>query len=463
MLTTLSLMSSDTTVLRHAPTCARAEGWPRRPEGQSCPPKRRRKLTGPAKGCKTPATFTPPHLPRLRATRDLSHATVRPNSPNLRTTARLAGDNPPEGPLVVRRNLNLAVLGGDGIGPEVTDQAFRVLEAAADLFGFDLSGEQALVAAGAVLQGLPPLPDQTLSLCKSADAILFGAVGDPRFGDLPPDQLPERALLHLRKGLDLYANLRPVRPFKALFPASSLKPQKLDGVDILIVRELVSGVYFGQPRGYGNDANGRFGFNTMWYHESEVRRIGRVAFKAAQNRRKSVLSCDKANALESMQLWRETMAALAKAEFPDLSLKHMYVDNCAMQLIQTPAQFDVIVAGNLFGDIISDIGAQLTGSLGMLPSASIGDKHGLYEPVHGSAPDIAGRGIANPLAAILSAAMLLEHAKGWTTEARAIEAAVEKALESGLRTSDIATGAPGETKVGTAAITDAVITALRAG
>jgi len=363
----------------------------------------------------------------------------------------------------VSRTLNLAVLGGDGIGPEVTEAAYSVLEAVGAKFGFDVTGERALVAASAVLAGLPPLPDATLKLCKDADAILFGAAGDPRFGDLPPDQLPERALLHIRKGLDLFANLRPVKPIPALFGSSSLKPEKLKGVDILIVRELVSGLYFGKPRGYGTDENGRFGFNTMWYHETEVRRISEVAFRAAKQRRGLVTSCDKANALEVMQLWRETITAYGKANHPDVKLNHLYVDNCAMQLVQEPAQFDVIVAGNLFGDIISDIGAQLTGSLGMLPSASIGTKHGLYEPVHGSAPDIAGKGVANPLAAILSAAMLLEHAKGWVTEARAIENAVDATLAAGYRTPDLARGmTPGTFKaVGTNGMRDAVIAALR--
>lgn len=361
------------------------------------------------------------------------------------------------------RSLNLAVLGGDGIGPEVTEAAFQVLSAAGDMFGFTVTGERALVAASAVLAGLPPLPDATLSLCKQADAILFGAAGDPRFGDLPPDQLPERALLHIRKGLELYANLRPVKPIPALSDASSLKPEKLKGVDILIVRELVSGIYFGKPRGYGKDEAGRFGFNTMWYHETEVRRIADVAFKAASQRRGHLTSCDKANALEVMQMWRETVTALGKEKYPEVKLNHLYVDNCAMQLVQEPGQFDVIVASNMFGDIISDIGAQLTGSLGMLPSASIGAKHGLYEPVHGSAPDIAGKGVANPLAAILSAAMLLEHAKGWLTEARAIEAAVDAALAAGYRTPDLARGmTPGSFKaVGTEGMRDAVIAELR--
>jgi 3-isopropylmalate dehydrogenase len=361
----------------------------------------------------------------------------------------------------VPKLLKIAVLGGDGIGPEVTEEAVKVLAAAADCYGFSLEYERAIVGAAAVSAGKHCLPDETLKLCKDSDAILFGAVGDPRYGDLPPDQLPERALLYLRKGLDLYANLRPVKPFPALSHASSLKAEVLAGVDILIVRELVSGIYFGQPRGYGKDDKGRFGFNTMWYHETEVRRIGKVAFDSAKRRKGRVLSCDKANALEVMQLWRETMTALGK-EYPGVELKHQYVDNCAMQLVQNPGQFDVIVAGNLFGDIISDIGAQVTGSLGMLPSASIGDRWGLYEPVHGSAPDIAGKGIANPLAAILTAAMLLEHAKGWTDAARAIDAAVGAVLDKGLRTPDIARGTPNAVVRSTQQMGDAVVADLRA-
>ena len=295
--------------------------------------------------------------------------------------------------------LKIAVLGGDGIGPEVTAEALKVLEATGKRFGFDVESESALVGASAVKQDKKPLPDETLSLCLASDAILFGAVGDPAFGDLPPDQLPERALLYLRKGLDLFANLRPVKPVPALSHASSIKPEVLDGTDILVVRELVSGIYFGEPRGYESDDKGRFAFNTMRYHEDEVTRIAKVGFDAAMKRNKRLCSADKANALEAMQLWRETVVEVGK-DYPDVELNHMYVDNCSMQLVQDPCQFDVLLAGNMFGDILSDIGAQLTGSLGMLPSASIGGKVGLFEPIHGSAPDITGQGTANPLAAI---------------------------------------------------------------
>lgn len=356
------------------------------------------------------------------------------------------------------RVLKLAVLGGDGVGPEVTAEALKVVQTCGEVFGFSVEYESGLVGASAVKAGLQPLPDDTLSHCKNADAILFGAVGDPAFGDLPPDQLPERALLYLRKGLDLYANLRPVKIIPALVNASSVKREYLEGCDILIVRELVSGIYFGKPRGYDTDEQGRYGFNTMYYHEKEVERIGRIAFEAARKRGNKVCSADKANALEVMQLWRETMVALHK-DYSDVALSHMYVDNCAMQLVRDPRQFDVVVAGNLFGDILSDIGAQLTGSLGMLPSASIGEGVGLYEPVHGSAPDIAGKGIANPLAAILSASMLLTYTKGWLEEARAIDDAVDAVLADGLRTKDL--GTEGFTAVGTAGMGDAVCAKLR--
>jgi len=359
-------------------------------------------------------------------------------------------------------SVKIAVLGGDGVGPEVTKEALKVLIAAGERFGFSVDAEEALVGAAAVGAGKQPLPDETLNLCLASDAILFGAVGDPRYGDLPPDQLPERALLYLRKGLDLYANLRPVKPIPALSAASSLKPEVLEGVDILVVRELVSGIYFGEPRGYGDDERGRYGFNTMRYHECEVQRIGKVAFEAAQRRSKKLCSADKANALEVMQLWRETMKAMA-GDYADVALTHQYADNCAMQLVANPKQFDVIVAGNLFGDVLSDIGAQLTGSLGMLPSASLGGKVGLFEPVHGSAPDIAGQGIANPLAAILSAAMLLEHGLGKRDAALAVEAAVDSVLAQGLRSRDLARqGESGITIVNTEAMGDAVVSALRA-
>ncbi|MCK6440473.1 MAG: 3-isopropylmalate dehydrogenase [Planctomycetes bacterium] len=358
--------------------------------------------------------------------------------------------------------LNIAVLGGDGIGPEVTAEALRALKTAGERFNFKVESESALVGASAVRAGKQPLPDETLKLCLASDAILFGAVGDPAFGDLPPDQLPERALLHLRKGLDLFANLRPVRPVPALLGASSIKAEMLTGVDILIVRELVSGLYFGTPRGYGADEKGRFGFNTMRYHETEIVRVAKVAFDAARKRKKKLCSADKANALEVMQLWRETVTKLGKDSYPDIALNHMYVDNCAMQLVQYPRQFDVLLAENMFGDILSDIGAQITGSLGMLPSASIGGRVGLYEPVHGSAPDIAGKGIANPLAAILSAGMLLTYSAGKLDAAKAIEDAVDAVLADGYRTKDIASQGGANVKVvSTKEMGDAVVAKIR--
>ena len=359
------------------------------------------------------------------------------------------------------KTYKIAVLGGDGVGPEVTEQALGVLKAAGKRFGFGIESESALVGAAAVKADKQPLPDETLNLCLESDAILFGAVGDPAFGDLPPDQLPERALLYLRKGLDLFANLRPVRPVPALLDASSIKREILEGADILVVRELVSGIYFGEPRGYDKDDKGRFAFNTMRYHETEVQRVARIAFDAAKKRGGRLCSADKANALEVMQLWRETVAKLGKDEYADVELTHMYVDNCAMQIVQNPKQFDVLLAGNMFGDILSDIGAQITGSLGMLPSASIGGKVGLYEPVHGSAPDIAGQGIANPLAAILSAAMLLTYSLGELDAARAIETAVDRVLADGYRTKDIAKFGGDKVKVvSTAEMGEAVAKAL---
>ncbi len=340
--------------------------------------------------------------------------------------------------------LNLAVLGGDGIGPEVVDEALKVLKALSQRFDFSFNAEKALVGASAVDDKQEPLPESTLKLCLEADAILFGAVGDPRYGDLPPDQLPERALLQLRKGLNLFANLRPIKPFKALLSRSSLKEEVIQNVDILIVRELVSGIYFGEPRGYGQNEGDDFAYNTMHYSEKEVEQIMRIAFEAAIKRKKRVCSADKANALEVMQFWRN-IAKKIHEDYSEVELSHQYVDNCAMQLVANPGQFDVIVAGNMFGDILSDIGAQITGSLGMLPSASLGKKTGLFEPVHGSAPDIAGKGIANPLAAILSLGLLLRYAKNWKEEAFALEEAVESALSQGYLTQDLMQGMSQET------------------
>jgi 3-isopropylmalate dehydrogenase len=356
--------------------------------------------------------------------------------------------------------LKVAVIPGDGIGPEITEIAVAVMREAARKFDVKLTDDSAPAAAAAVDQGLPPLPDHTLQLCRDSHAILCGPFGDPRWDNAPPSERPERAKLILRKTFELYANLRPVKPVPALLDSSPLRRELVDGADILIVRELVGGLYFSEPRGYFEDELGRFGVNTMKYHAWEVERIGKVAFEAARLRRNRVHSADKANALEVMQLWRETMNALREKQFKDVELKHVFVDNCCMQLVANPKQFDVIVAGNMFGDILSDIGAQITGSLGMLPSASLGTGTPLFEPVHGSAPDLVGQGKANPLAMILTAGMLFTHAAKRADIGNAIDDAVAKALEQGYRTPDIARGAEGEKLVGTRKMGDAVLAAL---
>ena len=303
-----------------------------------------------------------------------------------------------------------------------------------------------------------PLPAATLALAKDADAVLFGAVGDARYDKLERAKRPEQAILGLRKALGLFANLRPARVHAELAAASALKPEVVAGLDLLIVRELTGDIYFGEPKGIRQTAGEREGFDTMRYRESEIRRIARVAFDAARKRAKRLCSVDKANVLETSQLWREVVSAEA-AKYPDIELSHMYVDNCAMQLVRNPKQFDVIVTGNLFGDILSDEASMLTGSIGMLPSAALDETgKGLYEPIHGSAPDIAGRGVANPLAAILSAAMMLRYSLAAPHAAERIEAAVTRVLREGLRTPDIHT--PGLRKVGTEEMGDAVVRAL---
>jgi 3-isopropylmalate dehydrogenase len=358
------------------------------------------------------------------------------------------------------KKLKVAVIPGDGIGPEITNAAVAVMEAAAKKFGLGLAFDSAPAAAAAVDMGLPPLPDNTLKLCTESDAILCGPFGDPRWDNAPPADRPERAKLILRKTFDLYANLRPVKPVPALIDASPLKRELIEGVDILIVRELVGGLYFAEPRGYFEDAKGKYGVNTMKYHAWEVDRIGKVAFEAAKLRRKRVHSADKANALEVMQLWRETMQKLHDASYTDVELKHIFIDNCCMQIVSSPKDFDVIVAGNMFGDILSDIGAQITGSLGMLPSASLGKGTPLFEPVHGSAPDIAGKGKANPLAMILTVGMLFTHAAKRPDIGAAIDNAVAKALDKGLRTADIDRG-KGFKRVGTKEMGEAVLKELQ--
>jgi 3-isopropylmalate dehydrogenase len=300
-----------------------------------------------------------------------------------------------------------------------------------------------------------PLPEKTLALAKSADAILFGSVGDPKYDRLESSKRPEQAILGLRKELGLFANLRPAQVYPELADASSLRAEVVAGLDILIVRELTGDIYFGQPKGIRHDeTGGREGFDTMRYTEAEIRRIARVAFDAARRRGKKVCSVDKANVLETSRLWREVLNKESES-FPDIELTHMYVDNCAMQLVRNPKQFDVIVTGNMFGDILSDEASMLTGSIGMLPSASLdANGKGLYEPIHGSAPDIAGKGVANPLATILSAALMLRHSLGQAAAADRLEAAVKKTLRDGLRTADIYT--PGTKRVSTAEMASAV-------
>jgi 3-isopropylmalate dehydrogenase len=350
--------------------------------------------------------------------------------------------------------MRLAILPGDGIGPEIIAQATKVLRKLA----LPLELESAPVGGAGYEAAGDPLPAKTLALAKEADAILFGAVGDARYDKLERAKRPEQAILGLRKALGLFANLRPARVHPELAAASALKPEVVAGLDILIVRELTGDIYFGEPKGVRDAGGEREGFDTMRYRESEIRRIAQVAFDAARKRSRRVCSVDKANVLETSQLWREVVSAQA-AKYPDIELSHMYVDNCAMQLVRNPKQFDVIVTGNLFGDILSDEASMLTGSIGMLPSAALNETgKGLYEPIHGSAPDIAGRGIANPLATILSAAMMLRYTLRAPQAAERIEAAVTRVLREGLRTADIHTA--GARKVGTEEMGDAVVANL---
>ncbi|MBX6322577.1 MAG: 3-isopropylmalate dehydrogenase [Rhodospirillaceae bacterium] len=363
------------------------------------------------------------------------------------------------------RNRKLLILAGDGIGPEVMREVRRVI----DWFdrrravSFDLAED--LVGGAAIDRHGVPLADETLERAMAADAVLLGAVGGPKWDGLPFDRKPERGLLRLRKEMDLFANLRPALVFDALAEASSLKTELVRGLDLMIVRELTGGVYFGRPRGIETLPDGsRRGVNTQIYTTAEIRRVARVAFELARKRGGKVCSVDKANVMESGLLWREEVQALRDAEYPDVALSHMYADNCAMQLVRQPKQFDVIVTDNLFGDLLSDCAAMLTGSLGMLPSASLGADDGtgrrraLYEPVHGSAPDIAGKGLANPLATLLSFAMLLRYSLDLAEEADLVERAVGRVLAEGVRTADIAT--PGSSPVSTAGMGEAVVKAL---
>jgi 3-isopropylmalate dehydrogenase len=350
--------------------------------------------------------------------------------------------------------MRVAVLPGDGIGPEIIAQAKRVLLH----LKLSLEMQEAPVGGAAYEASGDPLPPATLRVAQDADAVLFGAVGDPRYEKLERAKRPEQAILGLRKALGLFANLRPARVHAELADASALKAEVVSGLDILIVRELTGDIYFGEPRGIREVKGVREGFDTMRYSEPEIRRIARVAFEAARQRSKRVCSVDKANVLETSQLWREVVQTEAKS-YPDVELSHMYVDNCAMQLVRNPKQFDVIVTGNMFGDILSDEASMLTGSIGMLPSASLDERgKGLYEPIHGTAPDIAGKDLANPLATILSAAMMLRYSLREPQAVERIEQALAKVLKSGLRTADIHT--PGTRRVGTKEMGDAVLAAL---
>lgn len=354
---------------------------------------------------------------------------------------------------------HIILLAGDGIGPEIVAEAEKVLTQVNEQFSLGLSWNHELLGGAAIDAHGVPLPDVTLDAARKADAILLGAVGGPKWDAIERSIRPERGLLKIRAELNLFANLRPALLYPQLAAASSLKPEIVSGLDLLIVRELTGGIYFGQPRGIRILENGeRQGFNTDIYSESEIRRIAHVAFQLAQKRNKRVLSVDKANVLEVTELWKQVVTEVS-AEYPDVALSHMYVDNAAMQLVRAPKQFDVIVTGNLFGDILSDQAAMLTGSIGMLPSASLDQqKKGMYEPCHGSAPDIAGQGIANPLATILSVAMMLRYSLNAPLAAEAIEAAVGRVLDQGLRTADIFS--EGTTRVGTKAMGDAVVAAL---
>ncbi len=331
--------------------------------------------------------------------------------------------------------MKITVLPGDGIGPEVTREALQILRDVSSAFDLEIETEEHLIGGAAIRERSSPLPDETRESCVNSDAVLLGAVGSPEFDDLPPDRRPEIGLLGLRKTLGGFANLRPAKAVPALIDSSPLRPEIFAGTDLLIVRELLGGLYFGTPRGFDDGRSG--GYNTMRYSVSEVERVARVAFESALVRRKKVTSVDKANVLETSQIWRETVARIG-GEYPSVELEHLFVDACAMHLVTAPTQFDVILTENLFGDILSDEAAVLTGSLGMLASATIGSDIGLYEPVHGSAPQIAGKNIANPLGTIASAAMLLRYSAKNEPAAAAIEDAIDAVLDTGYRTADIA-------------------------
>ncbi len=354
---------------------------------------------------------------------------------------------------------HICVMPGDGIGPEIVEEALRVLNVTAQKFGHEFTTEKALIGGSAIDATGTPLPEATVEACKKADAVLLGAVGGPQWDSLDPAIRPEKGLLGIRKALGLFANLRPATLFPELAGACLLRPDIVGkGLDLIVVRELTGGIYFGKPAGTEVRDGKRTGWNTMIYNEDEIARIAHVAFQAAQKRRKKVCSVDKANVLDVSRVWREVVIEVSR-QYPDVELSHLYVDNAAMQLVRDPSQFDVIVTGNLFGDILSDEASVITGSIGMLPSASLGSSRpGLFEPIHGSAPDIAGQGKANPLATILSIAMMLRHAFDMGTEAEAIESAVHKTLQAGFRTGDIMEA--GKTLLSTREMGDKVIANL---
>ena len=352
--------------------------------------------------------------------------------------------------------VEIVALPGDGIGPEVTSVAIDLLKVVCKQYDTELIVTKLPFGGTCYEQHGSPVTEEILDKCKKAKFVLLGAVGGPQWDDLNPDKRPEAALLQLRKELGVFANLRPINVYPTLSSSSSLKKEILDGTDILIVRELTGGIYFGKPRFTSEENGDPFSVDTMKYSRSEVRRVAKVAFEAARLRDGRVCSVDKANVLESSRMWRKSIIELSE-EYPDVELTHMLVDNCAMQIIRQPTQFDVMVTGNLFGDILSDAASMLTGSLGMLPSASIGGENGLYEPVHGSAPDIAGKGVANPLAAVASAALLCRYSLKLEGAAQQIESAIISVLEQGLRTADLFTDEPGTKLVKTADIASALM------
>ncbi|PPK62168.1 3-isopropylmalate dehydrogenase [Malaciobacter marinus] len=331
------------------------------------------------------------------------------------------------------KNYNISIIKGDGIGPEIVDEAIKVLDAVSYSCGFSLEYKEYLMGGIAIDMTGVPLPDETVQGVLNSDACLFGSIGGEKWDTLPRELRPETGLLKFREAMGVYANLRPALIYDELVNASTLKPEVIEGVDIMVVRELIGGIYFGQPR----ENDGFKAFNTMVYTKPEIERIGKKAFELAMKRDKRVCSVDKANVLEVSQLWRDTMEELSK-DYPEVELSHMYVDNAAMQLVRNPKQFDVIVTGNIFGDILSDTASMVVGSIGLLPSASTGDKTAVYEPIHGSAPDIAGQGIANPIATIESAGMMLRYSLGEDEAANKIDSAIKKALKDGYRTKDLA-------------------------